>query len=675
MINFAIDVYTRGNDKVLLPAGVTFAAQSWDASAVGGSSSAQINATGSIERLLDLANWLGYSLWIISPDNEYVWSGDIVEVAFQHAGSNVGVTLADVANKIKVLYTDDAPGGEMESAETTWVFDADSMALYGRRERQHTAQNPIRAAQAEQMRDTLLARVSRPFATVGQMGQDTGESQATIYCNGWWTRLESLYYAQDNGRTEYVTGSYRQPLGMGFTGTTVAGSSRDKHFLLHDISGKLKGFALDGLQVKVTGMANPANNKTYTVKSGDAKEPITIGANNIAFEPSDDIKETPPAFQLEEIDAGDVIYISGAYDWANNGSHLVKTPGASSLEISPGWSNAIVAGGAGFWIDIKRGNNIEVEETVANERTGANATVLAYGQGIAQRFQTGTTASWAAATVEIKVRKVGNPTDDIEIRLVTDSAGSFGTWVATAYINDTDITDDEQGRWMTASFDVNYTLSPSAWYWLGILRVGTADAENYYEVWLDGDAGYASGTLLLSDGTTYHAPAEAKNLCFRVLGAVDTALQAEEICSTIDAFDAVIIEDISGLSTCQYRDGSLFASVEMAELLDTGDGTSTRMIATVSPLRLVSIRKQPTKSAQYIWRKGALYTLQGRPVSPGLLPVGTWCALDDETLLRGAMATVSPFFIEYASYTADSGWQLRAAGEPDPWVMGGTLDG
>ena len=257
---------------------------------------------------------------------------------------------------------------------------------------------------------------------------------------------------------------------------------------------------------------------------------------------------------------------------------------------------------------------------VYNDRTGASVTVTAYGQAIAQRFQTGTSGTWGAATVELKVRKIGNPTDDIEIRLVTDSGGSFGTWVATALIDDADVSSDEQGRWVSASFDIQYSLTPGTWYWLGIQRVGAAHPTNYYQVWLDGDAGFP-GTLLLSDGTSYQVPTEAKSLCFRLLGAVDTARQVEAICNTVDAFDAVVVSNESGVKTCQFRGGELYAAVEAGELLDTGDGSNVRLIATVNALRLVTIRTLPARSsALYLWREGTLYTAQGRAVAAGRCP-------------------------------------------------------
>lgn len=676
MSDFTVHIVEKATwEPIDLPAGVTFSPKNWDALAVGGPDLAEVEMTGPVERLADSLNWLGLGMWIIAPKSEYVWWGEIEAVRVSINGTVVGKTLEDVTNAVKVIYTVFDPGGGVSSGETGWAEDADSIALYGRRERRHAAENPMREAQAIALRDTLLGRVSKPALVIDSMGGGT-ETLVTLSCIGFWRRLSKVYYGNAEGLTEYTTGSLAHPLGLGFTSNLVAGVTGDGRYSLHDIDGKFKGFALPGLQFKISGMANGGNNKVYTVESGDAKEPKVLTANNIEFDPADDIQESPLAFQLVDFAAGDVILISGAYDGANNGSHLVKSPGSTHLEISPGWSNPIVAAGAGFNVTIKRGNGVKVEQSTANERVGASATVRAYGQGIAQRFQTGTAAAWAIDAVEIKVRRVGTPTDDIEIRLVTDSGGTFGTWVATAYIDDTDIPSDDGGTWLTAYFDNKISLAPGTWYWLGIQRVGAAHHENYYEVWLDEAAGY-SGTLLLSDGTSYQTPAVAKSLCFRVLGAVDTADQVAAICTATNVFTAVTVLAPSGIKTNQWRDGTQIAAYEVGELLDTGNSANTRLIAQVGHQGNVTIRPVPAKNeAMHVW-KGAngLCTVQGSQEIPGVIPVAHWCHVDNQLLLQGAMAEMSPVLIEYGRYEPERGWELRAAGQPDPWNVAEVRNG
>lgn len=670
--DFSVRVFDHAWGRILLPAGVTFAPQSWDAEAIGGSLTAEVAAVGELSRLLELGNWLGYRLWIMSPDNEYVWWGNIEEVVFAHNGATVGASLDGVANRLQVLYTDDAPGGEMDSAETDWSQNNASISLYGLRERKHSAQNPMRAPQAEQMRNTLLGSVSRPVSVISQIAMGNDETQVTLRCKGFWSALSHIYYTDNNGLVEHTTGGTAWPLGLGFTSNFVAAKNNDETYGFAQMYGRFMHFGeYQDLRITLTG--STSNDGTYTVLSGDAKEPVSYNSNLVKFIVNDDIEDTNEG--LTPFESGDLVQISGSA--ANSGTHLVKTPGKGHIEVSPSYiGHNLNNENPGPNINFLRGNGIEVEQAITKESCGQTITVVAHGQRIAQAFWTATSGEWVAATVEIKMRKVGEPVDDVLVRLHAYSGGAPGTLLATATILAADISADEQGRWMSAAFDVPVVLANSGPYWLAVSRTAANDSADYYEVYIDDTGSYTLGGLVLYDGSVYTLPVNPLSLLFRIRGAVDTALQVKAMCEATGVFIGVQTSDLSGLKTCQYRDGSLYAADEASELLDTGDGSNTRLIATVNPQRWALIRKQPAPTeARYLWRNGTLCTLQGKPVLPGLLPVGEWCHIDDPLLLQGALATASPFFIESASYSPEAGWQLRAAGEPDPWKIGETLDG
>ncbi|MGV1048227.1 MAG: choice-of-anchor R domain-containing protein [Solirubrobacterales bacterium] len=665
---------------MLLPAGVTLAPDSWDAQAIGGSDTAEIILNGPIEAVADAIHWLGYAAWIMSPDSEYVWWGDIEAVEIMHNGVMTGITLEGVANAIKVLYTVFDPGGGASAGETDWATDEDSISLYGRRERQHSAETAMREAQAEQMRDTLLARVSRPVPMVGGVSAGS-ETYATLRCTGFWKRLDRVYYENLEGLTEFTDGGFAYPLGVGFTSDYVATVSLDKKYHFHQLYGRFAPFAIENMQFTVSGSAS--NDGTFTVISGDAKEPVSYTANNIRFNSSDDVEEaTPKTYMLDQFGVDDVIYITGPTEWNNTGTHLVKTSTTTRIEVSPGYKGEpyspgdynIVNEAAGMDVTILRGNSVTVEQTVIIEHanTGATVTVTAYGQMIAQSFQTGTSAPWTAAHIELRICKVGTPTDGVYVRLKSDSAGVPGALLDSALLDDTDFTSDEQGEWAVWTLANTVSLSPATTYWIEVLRSGANDSENYYELFFDDAAGYSGGVCKLYDGSAYQSPILTLSLCFRVLGAEDTALQVKEICNSADVFSGVTVVSPSGVYSNQYRDGTQFASAEVGALLDTGDGSDVRLLATVGPQRNVTIRSQPASTtARYVW-KGSdnLCTLQGSRETLGLLPAAGYCHINDPILLQGSMAQVSPFLIEYARYSVGDGWELRAAEQPDPWLIG-----
>ena len=135
---------SRRNDPVPLPAGWV-CAPVVDASAVGGPGFGVCVGSRGEEALGELADWLGCSLWIVSPEG-YVWYGDIEGCSLMW-GESLGVTLGRWRTKVKVVYTDNAPGaiwrrrddvgGEYGEHWAVWVARADD-----------DAQGPMRAAQA-----------------------------------------------------------------------------------------------------------------------------------------------------------------------------------------------------------------------------------------------------------------------------------------------------------------------------------------------------------------------------------------------------------------------------------------------------------------------------------------------------------------------------------------------
>jgi hypothetical protein len=679
MSDFSIRVFGHNWEDVLLPSGVVFAPKTWEAEAVGGTLSFEVEASGDIARLAELYNWVGYTLWIMNGENEYIAYGDIVEVVVSDDGDMVSANMSEIVNRIKVLYADESLGGEIVSAETEWAEDADSIALYGRRERLHTAKSPMRAAQAIQLRDTLLQRLSKPSQGLGQLA-DTLGTYATIHGVGFWQRLAHVYYANDNGRVEHTTGTEAWPLGLGFTSTYVAFyNDNNSRYYIHQAFGRLAHFTADDLRISVTGAANSGitplgNNGIFEVKNADEKEPVSITRSTIRFEAEDDIYDS--ALGFGDLEVGDMIVVTNSP--SNSGTHYVKTAVPERIEISPAfYGSDIDSEAAGTSINIVRGNSIEVEQAVISEHAGANITVTAHGEMIAQAFHTYSSAAWTLDSVEIKLRKVGAPTDGVRVRLRADSGVTpTGAILDSAFVDDADIPAIEDGTWITFDMTGGVTLNPSTLYWLEILRDGANDAFDFYEVFMDDDGGYAGGGVMLYTGAAYVSPLNPLSVAFRLRGGVDTALQVADICEDADVFTEVLVQDLSGIVTNQYRDGTLFASEEAQELLDTGDSSDTRLLAHVNPQRAAIISVQPDRaSAQYVWRKGSLYTLQGQQVTAGLLPVGEWCHLDNKALLAGALQDASPFFVEYASYSVNGGWVLRAEAEPDPWDVGTVKDG
>lgn len=655
MSAFSVRIYDRNGNAVAPPAEVTLTPQQWEAAALGGPVAAEIDASGSIHGLLGLASWLAYEVRIAS-DGAEVWWGEIDTVRVVAGGLERAATLDGMANRVKVLYTAALAGGELASAETEWAEDATSVAAYGRRELVHSASGTLTETQALALRTRLLAGLSSPQKRLRFAGN--AEVSGKITCRGLWPRLGDVYYRQAAGLEAHAPdGGEAIPLGLGFSSAYLAFVGSNGAKVIQEIYGHFAHFGnYSGLKFIVAGTSS--NNGVRTVASGDRREATTYASNQIHFAVADDMYDGGDG--LSFLATNDVILVSGADQEGNNGIRMVKTTGSGHIEVSPGWNAGFVdSGGMGPTVTIQRGNGVTIEETVTSEAPNGvvSETVTAYGQRIYQQFALAAPIEWTLATVEVRVRRVGSPADNLRVGLYADAAGTPGALLEAATLAGSALL--EEVDWVALEFSNTVLLNDGVTYGLLIERTGAMDPDNFYEVEIDPEGGYARGAMRLHDGSAYQAA--TGSLIFRCLGAVDTATQVQEVVSGAGiGIDNVLAEIVSGLEAHQYRGEDETALAVVKGLLDQGTAAGGRLLATVVQGWLVRIFEQATALQRlWVWREGTLQQATGAPALAGWLPAGQWVHLDD-VLLSGAWQGMSPLFVERASYQVGRGWNLEA---------------
>ena len=217
--------------------------------------------------------------------------------------------------------------------------------------------------------------------------------------------------------------------------------------------------------------------------------------------------------------------------------------GATAVEVSASLhGTTIVSEAAGPLCTFYRGNYIKVTPTPANERTGIDGggtiTATVWGQRYYQTF-TAPTAVWTVDTVEIRLRKVGSPADNITVQLYSDNAGSPNTLLKSTTVAAASIPTEMD--WVAFDFDNLQLLTGGATYGLVVSRSGANSPTDYYEIDLDDAAGYANGTCTAYDGAAYQTMSPVCDMVFRVLGGIDTGQQAANIleAQSWTAFDTV----------------------------------------------------------------------------------------------------------------------------------------
>ena len=668
---FSVRVYDRNNNAVQAPSNVRLSPAQWAAEATGGPSSATVTLSGDAQGMMSLATWLAYRVEIVS-DGTAVWWGEVDAVRVTTGGIEREMTLDGMANRVKVLYTTGVAGGGVEAAETDWVEDATSIAKYGKRELVHSARGNMTATQAAALQARLLATGKDPQRRL-QFADSDEQATGEIQCRGYWRRLNDVYFQQLAGLEEHnPSGGTAIPVGLGFTSAYLGFIDASSKKLICEATGALLHVGeYDGLKFVVAGTA--LNNGIKTVSSGDGREPVSYSSDLISLGADDDLYDGGKG--LEFIATDDMIYVSGAAHTENNGARRVKTTGISHIEVSPGWNSGFRdSGGSGPTITILRGSNVTIAEDVTNEAPNGSTveTVTAYGQRAYQTFALGYNDTWTLNAVELRVRAVGTPSDNLRVSLYTDSAGAPGTLLEQATLAGSSLTASVE--WVSFAFANTTAMAYGTTYGLVIDRTGTMDADDFYEVEIDTDAGYSRGALALYDGTAYQSA--TGDLIFRCLGATDTATQITSVVSAAGIeIDTTLVESASGIYALQYRGDDERAMSIIDDLLAQGTSPGGRLLATVVSGQIVRIYAQPVATSRlWVWRDGNLRAAAGAPAPAGWLPVGVWVHLDD-VLLTGVWAGLSPLFVERASYQPGKGWTLEAENQQGLDDLLGVLQG
>jgi len=644
-----VEVFNRDGAAVVLGPELTLTPQLWTGAAVGGPKAAEIAATGSRAALKDiLLNWLDYRVQISTPSGGPAWWGYVHEVALTLDGVEVTASLEGLRNRVAVTYTS-LEGGAETALTTAWAEDTASQAQFGVCEFVDTL-GQATAAMALAYRDRLLSEGAWP-----QMGRALaagGESGAVLRCRGFLARAARRYYQRTDGRLEHQSGeSNIQPIGWGISAAPQIGFGDGG---IHDAWGRLADLA-EGMKITVTGSLS--NNKTFTVTDPAGERVESYTANTVSFQPLDDILDSAAGMGIVKTEHW--LLVSGSA--ANSRWHRVGSAGADHVRTSASVSGAIVNEVAGPTISMYQAQRLSVAEAAAYEAPGsANVTITHQGQQVAQRFQPAT--AMKIDRVLIDAAKVGAPSDNLEVRILADSAGAPGALLASGSVAAANLpADDLTGTWVTLGSAI--TLAAGTYYWIQVRRSGSVDGQNYFRLGMT-DAAY--GTCYMWTGSAWVAHAPGWYVRFRLWAVEDTGTMAETLLTQVmGAPVAVQTGFLSGVGGFPTMDGRAFASDELDRLLQVGASSGRRVLAEVTPDLVLRLYEQPAPNVNDMPQlrtaggKARLFDAAGSPWPAGILPAGLWAELADLDSDLLQVGGLSPVFVDEATYDpqADS-WEI-----------------
>jgi hypothetical protein len=623
------------------PAELTLTPAFTRANDMGGPDVAEIEVRGPALALEETLDWLRRLVFVRNEHGMDVWWGYVNEVRLSAGASTYTVSLDDVANRVAVAYAAPTADGASERQTTPWAEDAQSVARYGVKELLDSAGTAYTAA-ALGRRTTLLNDLANASAAPS-LGGD-GESRALLVCVGWMESLRWRMFRRLEGRLEFEGETGRvQPIGWSIAGSNQVGFGDGA---IHDAWGRLGGLPAGA---RVTVIGSVGNNKSFTVAEGTAEEVESYVNNTISFQPSDDIFDS--ADGLGKFKADHWLLVTGSA--ANSRWHRIGSAGDDHLRTSAGVSGAISAETTGPTIGLYQAQRLPTREAAVFEAPGAAAgvSVLLTGHVLAQSFVLPNAMD--VAQVAIQLAKTGAPADDFVIQVRADASGAPGAVLATGALATADVGESLAWRWVTLPL----TTLAAGTYWLTCTRAGAASAVNFYRVQLSPTA---YGTCLAWTGSAWVANPLGEYLPFRVWAGEDTASQMRRVVADCGQFLAAIdAPAATGIVTNPYRDEDETALDALFKLLDSGTAAGERLLAQVTPQRVLQIFTTAPGGDVLLWGgDGVLRQAAGGRLPRGYLPVGEWVRPEGLSEATRAALRVAPVLIEEAEYDWGAG-ELR----------------
>jgi hypothetical protein len=164
----------------------------------GGPDEAFLSAGTPVERLFEFTGLLRCPITIADEFSIPAWWGYVNKIFISFEKSNFTISLEDLYNRVKVMYSFISPDGKLaEHQETSFAENAFSRTEFGTREIV-LKQNNIDDDYALNLRDNFLALSAYPRSVLAP-SSDLGDPIIKLHCKGWFHTLDWVSYQDLDG--------------------------------------------------------------------------------------------------------------------------------------------------------------------------------------------------------------------------------------------------------------------------------------------------------------------------------------------------------------------------------------------------------------------------------------------------------------------------------------------
>jgi hypothetical protein len=231
--------------------------------------------------------------------------------------------------------------------------------------------------------------------------------------------------------------------------------------------------------------------------------------------------------------------------------------------------------------------------------------------------------------IDVRLRKVGSPTDDARIQVQSDNAGvPSGTSLGQALVSPSAIS-AEGYPWVRFEFDPAVAVSQGTPVWLVLQRAGQPSQTDYYLAGVDESMAFEDGAFRVYNHvvTCWIARSPECDLLFRVTATQDTGEQLQAVFAAGNQFlSGMVVEGETGVESVPWLPQAETCYAQVLQLLRLGTGDQRRLLAEVSVDRRLVISVAPVagEADWYMDEEGRYFDTQGVLAMPGCVPEGKW---------------------------------------------------
>jgi len=238
-------------------------------------------------------------------------------------------------------------------------------------------------------------------------------------------------------------------------------------------------------------------------------------------------------------------------------------------------------------------------------------------------------ADMAIRYVDVRLRKVGSPTDDARIQIQSNAGGvPSGPSLGQALVSPSGIS-AEGYPWVRFEFDPAVTVSQGTPVWIVLQRAGQPSQTDHYLVGVDESMAFAGGVFRVYNHvvTSWIARNPECDLLFRVTATQDTGEQLQAVFAAGNQFlSGIELEGETGVESVPWLPQAETCYAQVLRLLRMGTGEQRRLLVEVSANRRLVISVAPLAGVAdwHVDDAGRYHDAQGVLAMPGYVPVGRW---------------------------------------------------